>query len=125
MITEYVMRTEELLELSRGIIRFSIVQEAIKYTDMAGRGSMTSPLVMLYLKYQALSIAEDPQRIIAMKSRIGEANRYTDDFKDTIKRLREEAPKEILQFLDKDGFVKGSFGTPGHSKREILEGGFE
>lgn len=125
MLTEYVMETEELLELSRGTIRFKIEQEPIRYQDMSGRGVMTGPEVMLYLTYSALSLAEDPQRLIAMKLRLGSMNSYAEDFKTKLRTIREEAPKEIVQYLDEDGFIKGSKGTPGHSLRLIKEGGFE
>ena len=125
MLIEYVMKTEELLELSRGTIRFSIIREPIRYTDMSGRGTMTSPLATLYLKYQALSLAEDPQRIIALKIQLGEFNQYGEEFGKKLGEIRKTAPNEIHQYLDEDGFVKGTHGTPGHSKRQILEGGFE
>lgn len=125
MLTEYVMETVELLELSRGTIRFKIEQEPIRYNDMSGRGVMTGPEVQLYLTYSAISIAEDPQRLIAMKIRLGSVNSYAEDFKNKLRSIREEAPKEILDYLDDDGFIKGSNGTPGHSKRLIKEGGFE
>ena len=125
MLTEYVMKTEELLELSRGTIRFLIQQEPIRFTDMGGSGVMISPEVTLYLKYSALSLADDPLRIISMKIKIGTVNRLAEDYKDKLGVIREEAPIEILEYLDEDGFVKDTVGTPGHSQRLIVEGGFE
>jgi len=125
MLTEYVMKTEELLELSRGTIRFSIEIEPIRYTDMSGSGTMTSISATLFLKYVALSLAEDPQRLIALKIRLGEFNRYAEDYPEKLEKIRKIAPDEITKYLDEDGFVIGSVGTPGHSKRLIVEGGFE
>lgn len=125
MLTEYVMKTEELLELSRGTLRYSIIREPIRYSDMSGRGVITSPMATLYLKYQALSLAEDPQRIITLKIELGEFNQYGEEYGQKLRTIRETAPDEILQYLDKDGFVKGTHGTPGHRQRQILEGGFE
>ena len=125
MLTEYVMKTEELLELSRGTIRFSIETEPIRFTDMSGSGTMTSISATLFLKYVALSLAEDPQRLIALKIKLGEYNRYAEDYREKLEVIRKIAPDEITKYLDEDGFIIGSKGTPGHGRRAIMEGAFE
>lgn len=130
MVTEYVMSTEELLELSKGTIRFVIEQSPVSYTDMAGITKSTGVEVNLFLKYTAVSKLEGHKRIIAMKVDIGVVNRYASDFKETIRKIREEAPNEILQYYNKEqtdlGNMKYRITDGGHKEfvRAVKEGAF-
>ena len=119
MIREYVKKTQELIELSKGIIRFVIQQEPITLTDMAGNHRMESPEVRLILNYTALSIANDPQRIISLKIDFGICNSYDKDaMKERFELILNSATKEVTQYLD------DSSDCPAYRDRIVSEGGF-
>lgn len=129
MVTEYVMDTIEFLDLSKDTIRFVIEQTPVNYTDMSGKTTYSGIEVQLFLKYTAVSKIEGPKRIIAMKIDLGFANRYDKKFKEQLRQIRTEAPKEILQHysLEDPGFSLEYRNTSsGHKEyiRDVKEGAF-
>lgn len=101
---EFVESKDELISLVAGNIRYAIEQESIRYSDMAGRGIMTSPEVRVIANFTGISKAKDPQRIISLKVNCGTFNRFAEEFKSNLEKIHEAIKEDFPQVLE-GGFL--------------------
>ena len=90
---EYVKDPDEFRSLSKGRVHWEIMKAPIYITKVDGTGRMDSGDLSLYLCVTAQAI--DGNHIIAMKISCGTISRFTDNYQERLKQIREAAAEDF------------------------------